>query len=239
MTTAEITSLEARLEALDHKLDMVLEEVAAMRRLRREMEEFKDDASRIGKDLFATAVTELEEVAPFVGTGDFTALLKRLVRNTNTLNELFVQLESAREFLADTTPLARSLFGDTLAGLDQLERKGYFGMARELGRAMDNVVTHFTPDDARHLADNIVVMTETFRNLTQPAMLLAVNNAMEIYRKLDFAKMEEVSLWHAFRELNKPEMRRALGFLLTFLRNLAAHPVAVAPLPAPIQPTRN
>lgn len=240
MSTAETTTLDARLEALDRKLDIVLEEVAEMRRLRREIEELKDDASRIGKDLFATAVTELEEVAPFVGTGDFTALLKRLVRNTNNLSELFVQLESAREFLADATPLARGMFGDALEGLDHLERKGYFAMARELGRAMDNVVTHFTPDDARRLADNVVVMMETFKSLTQPEMLLAVNNAMEIYRKLDFAKMEEVSLWQAFREINKPEMRRALGFLLSFLRNLAEHPVAAAPpSAASLPPTAN
>lgn len=236
---AASTELAARLEAIDRKLDIVLEEVAEMRRLRREIEELKDDASRVAKDLFATAVTELEEVAPFVGTGDFTALLKRLVRNTNNLNELFVQLESARDFLTDATPLARGLFGDALEGLDHLERKGYFAMARELGRAMDNVVTHFTPADARRLADNIVVMMETFKNLTQPEMLLAVNNAMEIYRKLDFAKMEEVSLWRAFRELNKPEMRRALGFLLSFLRNLAEHPVAVAAPTEPIRPTTN
>jgi uncharacterized protein YjgD (DUF1641 family) len=101
-------------------------------------------------------------------------------------------------------------------------------MGREMGRALDNVVTHFTPEDARRLADNIVVMMETFKNLTQPEMLLAVNNAMEIYRKLDFEKMEEVSLWGAFRELNKPEMRRALGFLLSFLRNLAEHPMPSA-----------
>jgi len=239
MSNVEPTTLDARLDALDRKLDIVLEEVAEMRRLRREVEELKDDLSRVGKDVFATAVAELDEVAPFVDTGDFTALLKRLVRNTNNLNELFVQLESARELLRDATPLARQVFSDGLAGLDQLDRKGYFTMARELGRAMDNIVTHFTPDDARRLADNIVVMMETFKNLTQPEMLLAVNNAMEIYRKLDFAKMEEVSLWKAFRELNKPEMRRALGFLLSFLRNLAEHPAAGAPGPAPVQPTTN
>lgn len=239
MSTTESTTLDARLEALDRKLDIVLEEVAEIRRIRREVEELKDDLARVGKDVFSTVVTELEEVAPFVGTGDFTALLKRLVRNVNNLNELFVQVESARDLLNDAAPLARGLFSDGIAKLDELDRKGYFAMGRELGRAVDNIVTNYTPEDARRLADNIVVMMETFKNLTQPEMLLAVNNAMEIYRKLDFAKMEEVSLWRAFREINKPEMRRALGFLLSFLRNLAGHPSAGAPGPTPIQPTTN
>lgn len=228
MNAIDSPALAERLDALDRKLDLVLAEVEEVRRIRREVEDLKDDLSRVGKDLFRTVVNELEEVAPFVDTGDFAALAKRLVRNTNTLHELLVQVESARELLQDATPLARQLFTDGLAKLDELDRKGYFAMGREMGRALDNVVTHFTPEDARRLADNIVVMMETFKNLTQPEMLLAVNNAMEIYRKLDFEKMEEVSLWGAFRELNKPEMRRALGFLLSFLRNLAEHPVPSA-----------
>jgi uncharacterized protein YjgD (DUF1641 family) len=228
MNATDSTALAERLDALDRKLDLVLTEVEEVRRIRREVEELKDDLARIGKDAFSTAVAEMEEVAPFVDTGDITALLKRLVRNTNNLNELLVQVESARELLNDATPLGRQLFSDGLAKLDELDRKGYFAMGREVVRALDNVVTHFSPEDARRLADNIVVMMETFKNLTQPEMLLAVNNAMEIYRKLDFAKMEEVSLWRAFRELNKPEMRRALGFLLSFLRNLAEHPMPAA-----------
>ncbi|MCF7689406.1 MAG: DUF1641 domain-containing protein [Cephaloticoccus sp.] len=229
MNATDNPALAERLDALDRKLDLVLAEVEGMRRIRREVEELQEDFTRVGKDLFSTAVAELDEVAPFIATGDFTALLKRVIRNTNNLNELLVQVESSRDLLHDATPLARELFSDGLAKLDELDRKGYFAMARELGHALDNVVTHFTPEDARRLADNIVVMLETFKNLTQPEMLLAVNNAMEIYRKLDFAKMEEVTLWKAFRELNKPEMRRALGFLLSFLRNLAEHPVMVSP----------
>lgn len=237
MNATDTPALAERLDALDRKLDLVLAEVEEVRRIRREVEELKDDLSRVGKDLFRTVVTELDEVAPFVDTGDFAALAKRLVRSTNSLHEMLLQVESARELLQDATPLARQLVTDGLAKLDELDRKGYFAMGRELGRAVDNVVTHFTPEDARRLADNIVVMMETFKNLTQPEMLLAVNNAMEIYRKLDFEKMEEVSLWGAFRELNKPEMRRALGFLLSFLRNLAEHPVPTARAPASVSTT--
>ncbi len=238
MNATASPALAERLDALDRKLDLVLTEVEEVRRIRREVEDLKDDLARIGKDAFSTAVAELDEVAPFVGTGDITALLKRVVRNTNNLNELLVQVESTRELLRDATPLARQVFSDGLAKLDELDRKGYFAMGREMGRALDNVVTHFSPDDARRLADNVVVMMETFKNLTQPEMLLAVNNAMEIYRKLDFGNMEEISLWRAFRELNKPEMRRALGFLLSFLRNLAEHPVsAAAPAPSNVTST--
>ncbi len=222
MNVLEPTDLTGRLEALDRKLDLVLAEVEEVRRIRREVEELKDDLTRVGKDLFRTAVTEMEEVAPFVDTGDFAALLKRLVRNVNNLNELLVQLEGARDFLRDATPLARQLLHDGMEKLDALDRRGYFSMGRELGRAVDNVVASFTIEDVRLLADNLVAILQTVKNLTQPEMLQAINNAVGVYRQIDFGTVEEYSLWRAFREVNKPEMRRALGFLVVFLRNLSA-----------------
>ncbi len=219
-------TLTQRLDALDAKLDRVLDEVEEMRRLRREIDELKDDLSRVTRDLLATTVSELEDVAPFVRTGDFADLAKRLIRNTNTLNELLVQLESARDFLKDATPLGRQLMQDTLGRLDELDHKGYFAMGRELARAADNVVANFTVADVRLLADNLVAILQTVKNLTQPEMLQAINNAVGVYRNIDFSSVEEYSLWRAFREANKPEMRRGLGFLINFLRNLSTHTAA-------------
>lgn len=232
MNAIEPPALEARLAALDEKLDRVLAEIDEFRRLRREAEELRDDLGRIGKDLFQTAVGELEGVAPFVRTGDFAELAKRLIRNVNTMNELLVQLESAREFLADATPLGRQLFSDGLQKMDEFDRKGYFAMAREFQRAMDNVVANFTVEDVRMLADNMVAILQTVKNVTQPQMLQAINNAVEVYQNIDFRTMEEYSLWRAFQEANKPEMRRGLGFLIVFLRNLSAHMAASSPAPA-------
>lgn len=223
MNTTTISPLEARLDALDAKLDRVLVEVDEVRRLRRSMEELKDDLTRVARDLLSSTMTELEDVAPFVRTGDFTNLLKRLVRNTNTINELLVQLESARALVADATPLARSLFHDTLEQLNGLEQRGYFDKGRELARALDNVVTEFSVEEVRQLADNTTTILHTVKNLTQPEMLAAVDNAVEIYGKIDFNTIEEYSPLKAFREINKPEMRRGLGFMIVFLRNLSAH----------------
>jgi uncharacterized protein YjgD (DUF1641 family) len=241
MDTTEQIALAERLDILDRKLDRVLAEIDEVRRIRREVEELKDDLTRVGKDLFQTTVTELEGVAPFVQTGDFTALAKRVLRNVGTLHELLVQLESAREFLADATPLARGMFSEALGKLDELDRKGYFAMARELQRAADNVVANFTVEDVRLLADNLVAILNTIKNLTQPHMLQAINNAVEVYEKIDFGTMEAYSPWRAFRELNKPEMRRGLGFMIVFLRNLSTQmpttpPALPATVPTPTTP---
>ncbi len=223
MTSTAPASLDARLESLDAKLDLVLAEVDEIRRLRREVEELKEDLSRVGKDLLSSTVNELEDIAPFVRTGDFSDLIKRLLRNTNTFNDLLVQLEGARDFVKDATPLASALMQDALRALDTLDQKGYFEKGRELTRAIDNVVGEFSVEDVHQLGNNATTILHTVKNLTQPEMLDAVDNAIEIYRKIDFNTIEEYSPFKAFREINKPEMRRGLGFMIVFLRNLSAH----------------
>lgn len=232
MTATNQAELAERLEAVDRKLDIILSEVEEVRRIRREVEELKDDLALVGKDVFSTVVGEMDEVAPFIRSGDFAALLKKLVRNTNNLNELLTQLESGHDFLNDATPLARKLFHDGLVELNDLDEKGYFEMARELRLALDNVVAEFTVEDVHLLANNLVAILQTVKNLTQPEVLQSINNAVEIYKKIDFDAVEEYSFWKAFREVNKPEMRRGLGFLIVFLRNLSAHSPKAAAEPA-------
>ncbi len=230
------SALTARLESLERKLDLVLEELAEVRRVRREIDELRDDLTRVGRDLLPTLAGELGDVAPHVRPDDLAALLKQVLRHVEDLHASLAALSAARELVTDATPVARALMNDAVAKLDELDRKGYFAMGRELGRALDNVVANFTVEDVRLLSDNLVAILSTVKNLTQPEMLQAINNAVEVYKKLDFDNVEEFSLWHAFREVNKPEMRRGLGFLIVFLRNLSLHtpgPAAAAGRAAP------
>jgi len=170
-----------------------LVEVDELRRLRREVEELKDDLSRVAKDLLSTTVRELEDVASFVHSGDFSDLAKRLLRNTNTIIDMLVQLESARDFVKDATPLARALMNDTLGSLDDFDKKGYFDKGREMARALDNIVAEFSIEDVQQLANNATTILHTIKSLTQPEMLEAADNAIEIYRKIDFNTIEEYS----------------------------------------------
>jgi uncharacterized protein YjgD (DUF1641 family) len=79
-------------------------------------------------------------------------------------------------------------------------------------------------EDVRALSDNVVVMLETVKNLTQPDMLKAVNNAVTIYKNLDMDNVEEISMFKALLEFRKPEMRKGIGFMITFLKRLSELP---------------
>ena len=91
-------------------------------------------------------------------------------------------------------------------------------------KALDNIVGHFTVEDVRALSDNAVVILETVKNLTQPDMLKAINNAVMIYKNLDMENVEEYSLFKAMMEFRKPEMKRGIGFMITFLKRLSEMP---------------
>lgn len=213
--------IQQQIDALNAKLDIILDEIEHQRRHRREMEDLKDDLMRVGRDLYRTAVDELEEVHDEVSTGDIAYLAKKLLRNVNNITRTFEQLENVKDFVDDFAPVSRQLSLDLMQRLNEMDRKGYFEFFREGMRITDNIVTSFSADDVRQLADNVATILATIKNLTQPDMLRAINNALNVYKKLDITVEGDVSLMRLLREINSPEVRRGLAFMTEFLRNLA------------------
>ncbi len=219
----EAIDLQQQLAQIQSQQALILEELAIARRHRREMEELKEDLTGIAKDVFHTAVIELDDVAPFVQTGDFLKLVKKIIRNIHNINEVIHKFESLLDFFEDGKPIGKDLFQDLLYRLDELDRKGYFEFIAELFRVADNVVTHFGVEDVKLLGENIVSILETVKNLSQPDMLHSINNAVSIYKDLDTQQIEEYTIWRALKELRTPEMKKGIGFIMTFLKNLSRY----------------
>ena len=214
--------VQHELAAIQSKLDIVLGEIALQQRHRREMEDLKEDLLRVGKDIYQTAVVELEDVHDHLSTGDILYLGKKILRNVRTLTATFEQLESVRDFLRDAAPLARESFAGLMETLDDLDRKGYFAFVREFSVVLDRVVTSFTPRDVKQLGDNIVTILTTVKNLTQPEILHTLNNALTVYSTIDVRVPENVSLLSLLREFNTPEAKRGMAYAIGFLKALAA-----------------
>lgn len=211
-----------QIDEINYKLNIILEEIELQRQHRRMMEDLKDDLYRVGKDFYETAIVELEEVHDHLNTGDILHLGKKLLRNVNNLSKAFDQMESLRDFASDVSPLVRESILDLMKKLDEFDRKGYFQFAKEIRKAMDNVVTNYSAEDVKLLGENIVTILDTVKNLTQPDMLQAINNAVAVYKNIDVKVDEKVSLMSLMKELNSPEVRRGLAVGLKFLKNLAA-----------------
>ncbi len=212
---------EQQLAEINRKLDFIVEQMKIEARQRQERQELKQDLNRIAVDMFQTAVEELDEVAHHFDSQDLLHLLKRLMRNTRNLIKLLDQLESLSNFVQDATPIGKEAFLDLLYTLNELDRKGYFDFMKELLKIVDRIVTSFTVEDVKALGDNIVTILNTVKNLTQPEMLHAINNAVSVYKNLDISVKEEISYWDLIKAARTPEMKRGMAFAIQFLKNLA------------------
>ena len=109
-------NIEQQLQSIDQKLNLITEELAIVRRQREAFNEIKDDLTVIAKDAFGTAIEELEDIAPFVQTGDFLHLLKKILQNTRNIANVMVQFQSGRDFLEDAKPVGKELQAVCLGG---------------------------------------------------------------------------------------------------------------------------
>ncbi len=212
--------IQAQIDAINKKLDLILEEVYAQRETRQSLQDLTDDFSIIGKDIFKNTVIQLDKAGVELDTEALTGIGLKLVRNIDNINEFLEMLESINDFMKDAGPIIHQVGLDTIHKLHELEQKGYIDFFRELSKSLDNIVTHFSADDVKALSDNVVFILETVKNLTQPDMLKAFNNALAIYKNLDMENVEEYSLFRAMMEFRKPEMKKGIGFMITFLKKM-------------------
>lgn len=215
-------NIQSQINELNQKVDLILEHVNQQRLKSEAIEDLLSDVSIIGKDVYDSTVTELDNRNVEIDPDELRELGVGLLRNIKSFNNVLSLFESANDFIKDAGPMANELIIDFYKKLHEFEEKGYFEFLSEAGKIIDNIVSHFSKEDVRMLADNIVVIMETVKSMTQPEMLKSVDNAVKVYGSLEMDNIPEYSIWKMMREMNKPEMKRALGFMVTFLKNLSS-----------------
>ncbi len=214
-------NIQEQINDINRKLDIVLDEIVAQKETRQSIEDLTADLTIISKDVFASTVTELDNAGVEVDGEGVKLLVLKLFRHIDTLTDLFDMLESGKDLLADLTPIIQQVGLDSIHMMNDIEKKGYFDFIRQSLKIFDNIITHFSSEDVQLLADNIVTILETVKNLTQPDMLKAINSALIVYKSIDLENVEEYSIFRALREMNSKEMKRGIGFMITFLKNIS------------------
>jgi uncharacterized protein YjgD (DUF1641 family) len=248
LTAPPTDAAEVRLAALEQKLDSLTKSVDKLgqhlqlltdkalddRRRQREWDELRADMTPIVQDMYTVTVNQLEEIQSYVQLEDVLHLLKRLARNTRNFNELLDQLESLQDLWRDLGPLTNDMFAQAVMLLDNMDRKGYFGFVRQGQYVMDQIVTSFDEEDVRLLGDNIVIILNTIKALTQPQMMTLANNLTQGFQEVD-AHADELptSFLALARQMRDPDVRRGLAVTMALLKRISQqHPaggVATAP----------
>lgn len=222
MNAMEEKALQTQITELNQKVDLLLEYVNQQRLKTNQLEDLVADVSIVGKDIYDTAVEELDARMVNLDIDQVKGLVLRILRNIDNMNKFLELFESMNDLMKDAGPIFNEVIIDFTKKLNELDQKGYFEFFAEAGNIFDNIVSHYSPEDVRELSNNIVTIIETVRTATQPEMMTAINNGIKIYKSIETENIPEYSIFKVFREMNKPEMKRALGFFVTFMKNMAA-----------------
>lgn len=219
MNDQAIAELNQKIDKLTTQVAFLTEEARQEQRRRNEWDDLKNDLTPVANDVFHLTVNQLEEVENYVQLEDVLRLFKRLIRNTRNLEQLLDQMESMGAMWQDAGPLSQTAFLSLMNQLDQMERKGYFVFARGGMNILDQIVTSFTEEDVRQLGENIVLILQTVKEMTQPEIMTLLRNTAHIMREEEPA--ENVSIISILRQLNDPAVKRGLAKTLSVLRTVS------------------
>lgn len=213
--------IQTQIYELNTKIDVILDYVNQQRLRSGAVEDLISDVSIIGKDMYDSVVTELETQAVEIDPEELRILGIKLIKNIKNFNKVLNIFESANDLAMDAGPIVNELIIDFTKKINEYEQKGYFEFFSESGKIMDNIVTHFSPEDVKLLADNIVNIMETVKSLTQPGLMNMLNKTVKVYENIEADSVPEYSIWKLLREMQKPEMKRSMGFLVTLLKDMS------------------
>ena len=217
----EDKNIQLQIDALDKKLDLILGYVHQQKLQSNMVEDLIGDLSIIGKDAYDSTVQELDNRQVELDPSELTGLVVSFLRNVGNIKTVMDTLEMAVDLGKEVGPIANEVIIDFTKQMHSLEQKGYFDFIREIGPVIDNVVKGFSPQDIKELANNIVPILAIIKEMTQPEVLNTVQNAMKAFNSMETESVPSYSIWKLMREMNSPEMKKALGYGITFMKNVS------------------
>jgi len=185
------------------------------------MSELTGDLMPLATRGMAMVSAELDEQD--ISLDDLKRLLFRVAASAGRLESMLVQLESMSDLASDVSGLGTEAMVMLTNRLAEFDRKGYFQFIQQAFGIVDAVVENYTEDDVAALGENVVLILDTVKEMTQPdVMALLQSTASALHSQAEEVSQgtEEVpSLFGLMRQMRDPQVRlgmqRALGMLRT------------------------
>lgn len=218
--TDELT-LEEKIDRLSDQVAFIAEEMALQASRREAVAELGADLMPVATQGLALVSAELDDRD--ISLADLKALMFRVATSAGRLESMLAQLESLQELASDVSGLGTEAVQVLTDRLAEFDRKGYFTFMRQAFGIVDAVVENYTEADVAALGDNVVLILDTVKEMTQPdVMALLQNTATALHEQADMVSQgieEPPSLLGLLRQLRDPQVRigmqRALGMLRT------------------------
>jgi uncharacterized protein YjgD (DUF1641 family) len=217
----EDKNIQSQIDALDKKLDLILGYVHQQKLNSNVVEDLVSDLTIIGKDAYDSTVEELDKRQVELDPSELTGLAVSFLRNIGNIKLMMDTLEMAVDLSKEVGPIANEVIIDFTKQMNTFEQKGYFAFFKEVVPIMDNIVAGFTPQDLKGLADSIVSILSIIKDMTQPEVLGTMHNAVKAFNSMETESVPSYSIWRVMKEMNSPEMKKALGYGITFMKNVS------------------
>lgn len=225
-------SADERLDQLAGQLAEITGELRRQRQERERWQELAGDLAPVAGQAMAMATSQLE-----AGEYDLAAvarLVQALMRDAALFEALIGPLRSASALAAEIGPLAAPAADSLTARMQQLDERGYFAFARQGAGILDTIVTSFTEEDVQQLGDNVVLILQTVKQMTQPEIMgMLRRTAVTIAEAEADGQAKAPSALALLRQMRDPQIRRGLARALATLRALGAEPESAANPAAP------
>ncbi len=215
-------NIQSQIDQINQKLDLILEEATLQKQNREIVVDLVDDLAIVGKDAFKGMVDSLDNAGIEVDGNQVNHLILNFIRNINNMNMLFRTLENVTDFLKDASPIIKQIGIDATDKFNELDNKGYFEVLNQITIALDTIMSRYSKKDIENLSDNIITVTDTLLAISDPAVMKKIEIFARTYKDIDHESVPEYSIWKVMRELNKPGMKKSIGFIMTFLRKINA-----------------
>lgn len=217
MTTATASDLDRRIDELDAKLERLLCLLEKERCARAGVTDFMGEVAPIARSAYESiALTLHERDIDLAELGDLTL---RFAESAAELNRALASFQAITSLIDHVGPLGGQAYDLLASRLDALDRRGYFTFARAGMGVLDRIVTSFDEDDIEALGDNVVLILETVKEMTQPDVMRMLQRSFSMVRTAE--EPEKVSLFGLLREMRDPEVKLGVHRMLTLLRGMA------------------
>jgi uncharacterized protein YjgD (DUF1641 family) len=208
--------LNQKIDALAAQVAYLTEQAQIAERGRQERAELVDDMLPVAREAMRLASEQMEDVQSFLDPQDLVRLLKKVIRHGPQLETMLDQLDSVSDLVTEMGRITKEGVATATVLMDGLERKGYFAFGKSGLRLADKVVTSFNEDDVNRLGDNIVLILNTVKDMTQPEIMNFVRSTLLVAEK-EVEKPVDTSTLALIRQMNDPSVRRGLALTMRVL----------------------
>ncbi|NNK91090.1 MAG: DUF1641 domain-containing protein [Acidimicrobiia bacterium] len=211
----QVSRLEQKIDALTDQVAMLQLEAHEARQRRGQWNELRDDLAPVAEAVMARATTEFAALE--IDADALTRTLRTLLANIEIIERLVTRLDTIEQLLSATGEIAPSAVEKLIEGLGEIQERGYLDFARGGAEVVDRIVTSFDYDDIHALGDNVVLILNTVKEMTQPEVMHMLRRTASAARA---DQPKELGVFGMMREMRDPAVKRGMGRLVGLLHSL-------------------